>query len=160
MSSERSVKDVFGPYIVYACQTSRIRTRANLECERGSLKSIVQRRRDNVVKRGQPESFRGVQQAGVLCVRVVVTEKNAGQDAAEKPVNVLFPLCRLVRKDELRHLSIRAIVLRLGGTAEKLIELLKVNLPTRRRPVEPPDEPQHIPACGARTVKRNYGAQE
>src|SRR6266481_5658674 len=122
------------------CQCSRIRTRADLECERRAFETVVQRRRDDVIKRREPKSSLGVEQSKILGVRVVVAKKDAYQDAAEEPVHILFSLRRLIRENEFCHLAVRAIVLRLRSTPEQLVEFLEVSLSARRRPIKSPDE--------------------
>jgi len=81
-----------------------------------------------------------VEQRKVLGMSVVVTEQNAHENPAEKPVDIDLALLSLMGPHELRHLSIRTLIFRFGRPSEELIEFLEVDFFAPIRAIESPDE--------------------
>src|SRR5580693_10202289 len=75
---------------------------------------------------------------------VVVSQQNADENPPEELVDIHFALVRLMRADELGHLSIRTFIFGFGWSPEELIELFKVDLLAAPRAIESPNE-QAVP---------------
>src|SRR5580658_707915 len=117
-----------------------VRPRRDLERQPRASESWVHTRRHNVIERTEPESLLCVEQRKVLGMSVVVTEQNAHENPAEKPVDIDLALLSLMGPHELRHLSIRTLIFRFGRPSEELIEFLEVDFFAPIRAIESPDE--------------------